>query len=439
MGLFGRSRDAPKRERRNAPSKEMQDFIRGVEVDFLGNSNSGVRVDELRALQTSAVYACVKILAETIGSLPLHLYKRGKNGAKEMAEQHPLFSCLYELPNEETTSFQFREMMMTSLLLWGNAYARKIRKQGHVTELWYLKPQNMAVERDAVTGEIKYTYSDDITNQTVIYKPDQVFHVKGLSIDGVLGLSPIAQAREAVGLSLATEEYGAKFFGNGARPGGVLEHPGVLKNPDQLRESWNKIYQGTRNSHKVAVLEEGMKYHSIGIAPEDAQFLETRKYQVNEICRIFRVPPHLVADLDRATFSNIEHQSIEFVQHTIRPWLVRWEQEISRSLLDESERLLYFAKFNVDGLLRGDYKSRMEGYAIGRQNGWLSINDIRRLEDMPPITSEQGGDDYLVNGSMMSASVTEKQEEGGSNGEENQQQQEGTPNAPVKGNKGKRK
>lgn len=439
MGLFGRSRDAPKRERRNAPSKEMQDFIRGVEVDFLGNSNSGVRVDELRALQTSAVYACVKILAETIGSLPLHLYKRGKNGAKEMAEQHPLFSCLYELPNEETTSFQFREMMMTSLLLWGNAYARKIRKQGHVTELWYLKPQNMAVERDAVTGKIKYTYSDDITNQTVIYKPDQVFHVKGLSIDGVLGLSPIAQAREAVGLSLATEEYGAKFFGNGARPGGVLEHPGVLKNPDQLRESWNKIYQGTRNSHKVAVLEEGMKYHSIGIAPEDAQFLETRKYQVNEICRIFRVPPHLVADLDRATFSNIEHQSIEFVQHTIRPWLVRWEQEISRSLLDESERLLYFAKFNVDGLLRGDYKSRMEGYAIGRQNGWLSINDIRRLEDMPPITSEQGGDDYLVNGSMMSASVTEKQEEGGSNGEENQQQQEGTPNAPVKGNKGKRK
>lgn len=439
MGLFGRSRDAPKRERRNAPSKEMQDFIRGVEVDFLGNSNSGVRVDELRALQTSAVYACVKILAETIGSLPLHLYKRGKNGAKEMAEQHPLFSCLYELPNEETTSFQFREMMMTSLLLWGNAYARKIRKQGHVTELWYLKPQNMAVERDAVTGEIKYTYSDDITNQTVIYKPDQVFHVKGLSIDGVLGLSPIAQAREAVGLSLATEEYGAKFFGNGARPGGVLEHPSVLKNPDQLRESWNKIYQGTRNSHKVAVLEEGMKYHSIGIAPEDAQFLETRKYQVNEICRIFRVPPHLVADLDRATFSNIEHQSIEFVQHTIRPWLVRWEQEISRSLLDESERLLYFAKFNVDGLLRGDYKSRMEGYAIGRQNGWLSINDIRRLEDMPPITSEQGGDDYLVNGSMMSASVTEKQEEGGSNGEENQQQQEGTPNAPVKGNKGKRK
>ena len=424
MGIFGRSRDAPKRERRNKPSKEMQDFIRGVDVDFIGNSNSGVQVDELRALQTSAVYACVKILAETVASLPLHLFKKGKGGKSEMAEQHPLFSCLYEMPNDEMTSFEFREMMMTSLLLWGNAYARKIRKNGHVTELWYLKPQLMTVERDTQTGKIKYTYSDDITNQTYEYKPEQIFHVKGLSLDGVTGLSPISQAREAVGLSLATEEYGAKFFGNGARPGGVLEHPGILKDPEKLRESWNKVYQGTRNSHKVAVLEEGMKYHTIGIAPEDAQFLETRKYQVNEICRIFRVPPHLVGDLERATFSNIEHQSIEFVQHTIRPWLVRWEQAISRSLLDEKERLLYFSRFNVDGLMRGDYKSRMEGYAIGRQNGWLSANDIRHLEDLPPIPKEQGGDAYLVNGNM--TAVSKENKEGGSDGEG----QEGIANAP---------
>lgn len=402
----------------------MQDFIRSVDVDFIGNSNSGVQVDELRALQTSAVYACVKILAETVASLPLHLFKKGKGGKSEMAEQHPLFSCLYEMPNDEMTSFEFREMMMTSLLLWGNAYARKIRKNGHVTELWYLKPQLMTVERDTQTGRIKYTYSDDITNQTYEYKPEQIFHIKGLSLDGVTGLSPISQAREAVGLSLATEEYGAKFFGNGARPGGVLEHPGILKDPEKLRESWNKVYQGTRNSHKVAVLEEGMKYHTIGIAPEDAQFLETRKYQVNEICRIFRVPPHLVGDLERATFSNIEHQSIEFVQHTIRPWLVRWEQAISRSLLDEKERLLYFSRFNVDGLMRGDYKSRMEGYAIGRQNGWLSANDIRHLEDLPPIPKEQGGDAYLVNGNM--TAVSKENKEGGSDGEG----QKGIANAP---------
>lgn len=409
---FGKKRDGPGSEKRSQPSQAMKDFINGVDVDNqLGNCNSGVRVDEESSMRTSAVYACVKILAETVASLPLHLYKKGTNGKNELAEQHPLFSCLYETPNDEMTSFEFREIMMTSLLLYGNAYARIIRKQGHVTELWYLKPQYMTVERDTITGKIKYTYSDDITNKTYVYKPSQIFHIKGLSIDGVKGLSPIAQAREAVGLSLATEEYGAKFFGNGARPGGVLEHPGILKDPEKLRESWNQVYQGTRNSHKVAVLEEGMKYHSIGIAPEDAQFLETRKYQVNEICRIFRVPPHLVGDLERATFSNIEHQSIEFVQHTIRPWIVRWEQAIARALLSVEERTIYFARFNVDGLLRGDYKSRMEGYAVGRQNGWLSTNDIRKLEDMPLVATELGGDDYLVNGNMIPIRQTNKEED----------------------------
>lgn len=407
---FGKNRDGPK-ETRNQ-SQQMKDFIKGVDVDNqLGNCNSGVRVDEESSMRTSAVYACVKILAETVASLPLHLYKKGTNGKNEFADQHPLFSCLYETPNDEMTSFEFREIMMTSLLLYGNAYARIIRKQGHVTELWYLKPQYMTVERDTITGKTKYTYSDDITNKTYVYKPNQIFHIKGLSIDGVKGLSPIAQAREAVGLSLATEEYGAKFFGNGARPGGVLEHPGILKDPEKLRESWNQVYQGTRNSHKVAVLEEGMKYHSIGIAPEDAQFLETRKYQVNEICRIFRVPPHLVGDLERATFSNIEHQSIEFVQHTIRPWIVRWEQAIARALLSAEERTIYFARFNVDGLLRGDYKSRMEGYAVGRQNGWLSTNDIRKLEDLPLVATELGGDDYLVNGNMIPIRKIDKEED----------------------------
>lgn len=438
MGLFGRSRDAPK-EKRNKPSKEMQEFIRGVDVDSYGGSNSGVRVDEMRAMQTSAVYACVKIIAESVASLPLHLFKKGKDGKNELAEQHPLFSCLYEIPNEEMTSFEFREMMMSALLLWGNAYARIIRRQGHVTELWYLKPQNMTVERDTITGKIKYTYTDDVTNETYVYKPNQVFHLRGLSFDGVKGISPIAQAREAVGLALATEEYGAKFFGNGARPGGVLEHPGTLKDPEKLRDSWNKVYQGTRNSHKVAVLEEGMKYHSIGIAPEDAQFLETRKYQVNEICRMFRVPPHMVGDLERATFSNIEHQSIEFVQHTIRPWLVRWEQAISRLLLDDSERLLYFAKFNVDGLMRGDYKSRMEGYAVGRQNGWLSINDIRRLEDMAPVPAEKGGDDYLVNSSMVGASLPKEQKVKGGNDEEQEGNQDATDDGTSSARQRKRK
>ncbi len=400
MGIFKRSRDKPKK--RTIDSR-LDEFIRGVDVDF--GVASGVAVDEIKAMQTSAVYACVRVLAETVASLPLFLYRREKD-KNTKATEHPLYEVLHDMPNGEMTSFNFREVMMTSLLLYGNAYARIIRdKSGHVKELWYLKPQNMKVERDSNTTKIKYTYTDDTTNKTFIYKPEQIFHVIGLGYDGIKGLSPIDQAREAIGLALATEEFGARFFGNGARPGGVLEHPGAVKDPEKLRESWNKVYQGTRNSNKVAVLEEGMKYHEIGLSPEASQFLQTRKYQLNEICRIFRVPPHLVGDLERSTFSNIEHQSIDFVTHTIRPWLVRWEQAIYKSLLSEKERRIYYVKFNVDGLLRGDFATRMQGYATARQNGWMSINEIRALEEMNPIPEEKGGNDYLVNGNMVSANL----------------------------------
>ena len=397
MGLFRRSRDAP--DKRN-----YQNFVKGIDLDGY-YSGSGVAVDEFKAMQTSAVYACVRVIAETVASLPLFLYRKDKE-SKIKAYQHPLYEVLHDLPNYETTSFCFREAMMASLLLYGNAYAKIVRdKNGHVVELWYLKPNLMKVERDKETRRLKYTYSDDNENKTYVFDSEQIFHIPGLSFNGITGISPIEQAREAIGLALATEEFGAKFFSNGARPGGVLEHPGVVKDPERIRESWNKVYQGTRNSHKIAVLEEGMKYHEIGIPPEQAQFLQTRKYQLNEICRIFRVPPHLVGDLERSTFSNIEHQSIDFVTHTIRPWLVRWEQAIYKSLLNEQERRLYYAKFNVDGLLRGDFATRMQGYATARQNGWMSINDIRSLEDMNPIPAEQGGDDYLVNGNMVKANL----------------------------------
>lgn len=408
FNIFKRSRDGPT-EKRELP-KNLEDFIKSVDLDDGGGSVSGVAVDEESAMRTSAVYACVKILAETVASLPLHLYKKSGN-KKVKAEEHPLFSCLYEMPNGETTSFNFREVMMTSLLLWGNAYARIIKdKQGHVKELWYLRPDLMTVSRDT-TKKLKYEYSDE-NSGTIKYKPDQIFHVKGLSYDGVKGLSPIGQMKEAIGLSLATESYGAAFFGNGARPGGVIEYPGTLKDPEKLRESWNKVFQGSKNSNKTAVLEAGAKFHTIGLPPEESQFLQTRKFQINEICRIFRVPPHLVGDLEKATFSNIEHQSIEFVQHTIRPWLVRWEQEISRSQLSDEDRTMYFARFNVDGLLRGDYASRMQGYATARQNGWMSANDIRELEEMNPIPN---GDVYLVNGNMVQA---KNQEKGGTDGQQ---------------------
>ena len=228
-----------------------------------------------------------------------------------------------------------------------------------------------------------------------------MLHIPGLGFDGLVGYSPIAMAKNAIGMAIACEEYGAKFFANGAAPGGVLEHPGTIKDPQRVRESWQSTFGGSGNANKIAVLEEGMKYTPIGISPEQAQFLETRKFQINEIARIFRVPPHMVGDLEKSSFSNIEQQSLEFVKYTLDPWVIRWEQSIQRSLLNSEEKKKYFAKFNVEGLLRGDYQSRMNGYAIGRQNGWMSANDIRELENLDRIPAEDGGDLYLINGNML--------------------------------------
>lgn len=243
---------------------------------------------------------------------------------------------------------------------------------------------------------------DAPTNKGNIVKLNHsdVLHIPGLGFDGLVGYSPIAMAKNAIGMAIACEEYGAKFFANGAAPGGVLEHPGTLKDPTRVRESWNTTFGGSSNSSKVAVLEEGMKYTPISISPEQAQFLETRKFQINEIARIFRVPPHMVGDLEKSSFSNIEQQSLEFVKYTLDPWVSRWEQAMVRSLLSPSDKRKYFIKFNVDGLLRGDYQSRMNGYATARQNGWMSANDIRELENLDLIPQEEGGDLYLINGNM---------------------------------------
>ena len=231
--------------------------------------------------------------------------------------------------------------------------------------------------------------------------PTDVLHIPGLGFDGLVGYSPIAMAKNAIGMAIACEEYGAKFFANGAAPGGVLEHPGTIKDPQRVRESWQSTFGGSGNANKIAVLEEGMKYTPIGISPEQAQFLETRKFQINEIARIFRVPPHMVGDLEKSSFSNIEQQSLEFVKYTLEPWVTRWEQTIQRSLLSTGEKSRYFVKFNLEGLLRGDYQSRMNGYATARQNGWMSANDIRELENLDRIPAEEGGDLYLINGNML--------------------------------------
>ena len=371
-----------------------------------GRSASGKKVNEFTAMQTTAVYACVRILAESIASLPLHVYEY-KGQGKERVPQHPLYFLLHDSPNPEMTSFIFRETAMIHLLLWGNSYSQIIRDgMGRVVGLYPLLPNRMSVDRDE-HGEIVYTYtpmSDSSPKvkggQSIKLRRQDVLHIPGLGFDGLVGYSPIAMARNAVGMTLACEEYGSSFFANGARPGGVLKHPGVLKDPSKLRESWQAVYGGTANTGKVVVLEEGVDYQQISIPPEEAQFLETRKFQIDEIARLYRVPPHMIGDLEKSSFNNIEQQSLEFVKYTLNPWVVRWEQSLQKALLNSTEQKSYFIKFNVDGLLRGDYQSRMAGYAVGRQNGWLSANDIREMENMNPIPEEEGGNLYLINGNL---------------------------------------
>ena len=373
---------------------------------LFGRTTSGKTVNERTALQTTAVYACVRILSETIASLPLHVY-RYTEGGKAKDTEHVLYTLLHDEPNPDMTSFVFRETLMSHLLIWGNAYSQILRdRSGQVIGLYPLLPDQMRVHRSE-KGKLFYVYNryeEDNPNfqekGSIVLSQEEVLHIPGLGFDGLIGYSPIALAKNAVGMTLACEEYGASFFGNGANPGGVLEHPGILKDPGKVRDSWNSVYQGTRNAHKVAVLEEGMSYKQIGIPPEEAQFLETRKFQINEIARLFRIPPHMVGDLEKSSFSNIEQQSLEFVKYTLDPWVVRFEQALKKSLLLPEEKKTHFIKFNVDGLLRGDYQSRMNGYAIGRQNGWLSTNDIRELEELNPIPPEEGGDLYLINGNM---------------------------------------
>ncbi|WP_429161045.1 phage portal protein [Desulfitispora alkaliphila] len=362
---------------------------------FFGPTSSGKVVNERTAMQTSAVYACVRILAETIASLPLHTYERTDKG-KEKALDHPLYYLLHDEPNPEMTSFVFRETLMGHLLLWGNAFAQIIRDgRGQVKALYPLMPDKMTVHRNE-SGELYYSYKKE--GQEYLLRNWEVLHIPGLGFDGLVGHSPIAMAKNAIGMAIATEEYGATFFNNGANPGGVLEHPGILKDPERVRKSWNSVYGGSGNAHKVAVLEEGLSFKPITIPPEQSQFLQTRKFQLNEIGRIFRIPPHMIGDLDKSSFSNIEQQSLEYVKYTLTPWLSRWEMAMKKALLSPSEKKDYFIKLNVEGLLRGDYKTRMEGYATGIQNGFLSPNDVRQLEDMNTI---ENGDVYAVNGNML--------------------------------------
>jgi HK97 family phage portal protein len=366
------------------PADWFVEWVRGGRV-----TNSGVAVDAQNAMTYSAFWACVRIISETIGSLPLITYKRGQGRTKDVADLHPVYRLLHDAPNSEMTAIVFRETLTAHVLTYGNAYAEIVYDNAmRPLALWPIPPHIVTPERDD-DGNLRYRIRP-AKGAEIILPPGKVLHVPGLGYDGIVGYSPVHYAREAIGLGLATEQAGSAFFGNDSTPGGVLEHPGKLdpQAAKNLRQSWEELHAG-KNARRVAVLEQGMKWNSVSIPNSDAQYLETRKFQTTEIARFFRVPPHMIGDLDRATFSNIEHQSIEFVVHCIRPWLIRWEQELNRKLFADKH---FFCEHIVDGLLRGDIQARYGAYQTGMMNGWLSPNDIRRLENMNPI---KGGDQYF--------------------------------------------
>ena len=371
-------------ERKASPETIRRDMMR------VNQSSAGAFVSAETAMSVAAVYAAVRVISETVGSLPLQIYKR-ENGGKRIATEHPLYSLLHDSPNEHQTAMEFREMMQASLCLRGNAFAFiNWVSDSRASEMIPLMPDRVVV-KIAADGTRSYEL-DAGSGHSKIVPASDILHIRGLSSDGVLGRSVISDARESIGVAIATQEYAGKFYKNDATPGMVLKHPQKLTKDtaERLRNSWDESFGGSSNVRKTAVLEEGMTAERISMTAEDCQFLETRKFQRSEIAGIFRVPPHMIGDLDRATFGNIEHQSIEFVTHCIRPWLVRWEQSLSKALFTAPG--LYFPEHNVDGLLRGDIKSRYDAYAIGRNWGWLSANDIRSRENLNPIAD---GDVYL--------------------------------------------
>lgn len=354
------------------------------------DDGSGVAVTPESALRVTAVYACTKVLSETVAMLPLKVYERTSDGGKAVVENHPVHELLHDQPNSVNTSFEFREYIQASVSLRGNGYALiHPGRRGAIDRLELLPAAKVQVEK-LPNGRHRYRYTDD-GGVVRRFLPDEIFHLRGLG-DGLTGLSPIGVQRAAVGRAIATDAYASAFFGNGAKPGGVIEapHPVSKEIAAKLKEQWQAAYGGAKNSHKTAVLENGMKWHSISMSNEDAQFLETRQFSVREIARIWRVPPHLIGDLEKATFSNIEQQSLEFVMYTMYPWFKRWEQVIQRDLIVDKGR--YFAKFNFDALLRGDALSRANVYASGITNGWLTPNEARKREDM---NAKPGGDDLM--------------------------------------------
>lgn len=354
-------------------------------------SATGMYVDAGTAMTSAVVYACVNVLAQSIASLPLLVYRRLPNGGKERAPEHRLYPILHDLSNPEMTAYELRAALVGHVCLWGNAYCEIERSDAGINALWPLRPDRMTPTRDAGNNLVyDYRLPDGMTKR---FQFRQIMHWRGLSSNGIIGYSPIQQAAESVGLDLATRQFGGRFFGNDSRPGGILTHPGKLS-PDgakNLKKRWEEAHRGLSNSQRVAVLEEGVTWTTIGIPPEQAQFLETRRYGRSEIAGLYRVPLHLIGDLERATFSNIEAQSLEFAKYSLTPWLVQIEQAIQRDLFGISAgKRSHFAEHLLEGLLRGDSQARAAYLQTMRQNGALNADEWREKDNMNPIPGGKG-------------------------------------------------
>jgi HK97 family phage portal protein len=376
---------------------------RWYDLSLTQPSESGVNVTPDSALRLAAVMAAVRILSETLAMLPLKIMQRTKDGGKIVATRHPIYGVLHDKPNQWQTSFEWREMLMGHLVLRGNAYCQIVPGvRGFVDQLIPLHPDRVVVERNKTSGKLVYRVRRAF-DEELILQQEEVFHVRGFSLDGITGMSVIQMCRETIGIGMAMESYAARFYANDATPGGILRHPGQLgeKAHKNLKNTWNRDHRSLKNAHKIAILEEGMEWQELGIRNQDAQFMEGQLFQISEIARIFRVPPHLIGDLSKATYSNIEHQGLEFVTYTMMPWLVRWEQAINRDLILPAAQFKYYSRFVVDALLRGDIKTRYEAYSRAIAAGWLSRNEAREKED---YNRAEGLDEFLVPVNMAAAS-----------------------------------
>ena len=367
------------------------------------NTFTGQTVSPDSAQQQPAVFACVRVISEDVASLPIKIYSRISDMVREPIEGHPVATLFHTRPNSEMTPFTLMETMTAHVLLYGNAYAEIERNgAGDPIGVWILLPENITVEK--YEGSIRYRYRSGTS--TAVLPSEDVLHIKGLGHDGIMGYSPISYAKQTIGISQAMEEAGGTFFANSSRPSGVLEHPAKLSEDasKRLRQGWDGMYSGSDNVGKTAILEEGMKWTSLSIPHSDAQWIEARQYALQDIARIYRVPPHMVGDLSRATYSNIESQQIAYMQQTLMPWLRRWEQEINKKLIGGDERSVY-GEFLVEEMMRGNTIDRFAAYRTARESGWLSVNEIRKRENMNPIDN---GDNFIQPLNFAEVSVAEE-------------------------------